>query len=91
MYIHVNSLKLHTVYGRHLFFVHLPPPPLSSGTEGWMVRHCALLGLARVSRICRVLVAKDGFSTAAWSKLLERNMSEQEPRVLEAYKIQQVS
>ena len=56
-----------------------------------MVRHCALLGLARVSRICRVLVAKDGFSTAAWSKLLERNMSEQEPRVLEAYKIQQVS
>ena len=73
------------------FLVHASSPLLPLGAEGWMVRHCALLGLGRVSRICRALVVKDGFSSAAWSKLLERNLSEQEPQVLEAYKIQQVS
>ena len=46
----------------------------SSGinNSSWAIRHCALLGLSRVVQICKKQTAKDGFSSVAWSKLVER-------------------
>ena len=65
---------------------------LSAGTNNpsWIIRHCALIGLSRVAQICKNQTAKDGFSSVAWSKLVERQSVETDQRVLEAHKLQQV-
>lgn len=42
-------------------------------------------------RVCLDLPMKDGLSSVAWSKLMERHSIEKDNKVLEAYKISQVS
>ena len=56
----------------------------------WSIRYEAILGLSRVSKTCRSLPMKDGLSSVAWSKLMERHAAERDPRVLEAFNISQV-
>ena len=56
----------------------------------WSVRHAAVLGLSRVCKVCRKLPMKDGLSSVAWSKLVERETAEKDDRVSEAYKLSQV-
>ena len=41
--------------------------------------------------MCHDLPMKDGLSSVAWSKLMQRHSLEKEDKVLEAYKISQVS
>ncbi|CAI8036202.1 hypothetical protein GBAR_LOCUS20305 [Geodia barretti] len=56
----------------------------------WMVRHCAVLCLSRVCRTNRQLSVKDGLGGSAWSLLMQGHSTEEDSRVLEAYKMSQV-
>ena len=61
-----------------------------AGFSSWSIRHGAILGLSRVSRVCSSLPMKDGLSEVAWSKLTERHAAENDSRVIEAYKVSKV-
>lgn len=62
-----------------------------TGLPSWAVRFVAILGLSRVSRICTKMNLKDGLSTVAWDRLMEAHSMERDKRVMEAYKLRQVS
>eukprot|EP00731_Ephydatia_muelleri_P024106 Em0016g377a len=62
-----------------------------AGFPSWAVRFVAILGLSRVSRVCSKMNLKDGVSAVAWTRLMEAHSVERDKRVMEAYKLRQVS
>ena len=60
------------------------------GFNSWSIRHGAVVGLSRVCLVCSDLPIKDGLSDIAWSKLMERYSTENDARVIEAYKVSKV-
>ena len=63
---------------------------LSIGLNSWSIQHGAVLGLSRICQAYSNLPMKEGLSHVAWSKLMERQSTENDARVIEAYKVSKV-
>jgi len=57
----------------------------------WRVRFAAVQGLVRICRDSRGDGTKDGIRGVAWNQLMRHHSQERDVRVLEAWKLAQVS
>ena len=68
-------------------------PSVVSDFSGWMIRHCAVLGLSRICHMCKhntTTATKGSIGHEAMSLLMQGHSNEKDSRVLEAYKMTQV-